>query len=221
MKAFASFAAVLALVASLAANAYFFWVARNAPVIVSPVTEGPVVLRIKGGLLEVSTITAPEQFTATINHTILGVPVGPTVASIRVPAVYRYHVKLESDWRVVLSNKTFVVISPPVTPSLPVAIDTAKLQAQSSGSWSILTGQASIASLQQSITKSLEAKAAMPTYIQLQREAARQTIKEFVAKWLITQEKWKDASAYPIRVFFADEPIQTLSTVPQPFFGWF
>ena len=51
------------------------------------------------------------------------------------------------------------------------------------------------------------------------REVARQTLKEFVAKWLITQEQWKSASGYPVRVFFADEPIQTLSVMRQPFAG--
>jgi len=48
---------------------------------------------------------------------------------------------------------------------------------------------------------------------------ARQTLKDFVAKWLVTQQQWKDAASYPIQVHFADEPIQTLKSVPQPFVG--
>jgi hypothetical protein len=130
-----------------------------------------------------------------------------------VPAVYRYHVELDSDWRVLLKDKTFTVISPPVTPSLPVAIDTEKLQAEASGTWSLLTGESRISALQASIMRTLAAKAASPSYVQFQREAARQTLKEFVTRWLITQEQWKAASAYPIRVFFADEPMS------QPFAG--
>ena len=35
----------------------------------------------------------------------------------------------------------------------------------------------------------------------------------------VTQQQWKDAAAYPIQVYFADEPIQSLKSVPQPCVG--
>ena len=207
------------MLSSMAANAYFVWAGRVVPVCISEVTDRPMVVHIKGGLLEVSTIRAPETFAASNDETILGIPIGTTITRIRVSAVYRYHVKLDPDWKVMLKDKTFVVISPPVTPSVPVAIDTEKLEAEASGRWSLLTGESRKADLLKSITKSLDAKAASPTYINFQREVARQTLKEFVAKWLITQEQYKATASYPIRVFFADEPIQSMSTVPQPFAG--
>jgi hypothetical protein len=112
-----------------------------------------------------------------------------------------------------------VVISPPVTPSVPVAIDTEKLEAEAFGIWSLLTGEGRKAELQRSIAKTLAAKAASPSYLNFQREVARQTLRDFVAKWLITQQQWKDAASYPIQVYFADEPIQRLKSVPQPFVG--
>ena len=93
--------------------------------------------------------------------------------------------------------------------SVPVAIDTGRSQAESSGTWSVFTGTSRVDELRQSITKTLDAKAESPTYMQLQRETARQTLKEFVKKWLVTQQRWKAESEYPIRVFFADEPIQS------------
>ena len=179
----------------------------------------PVVIHTKGGLLEVSRIQATEVFEATTRETILGIPIGTTVARVRVPAVYRYHVELAPEWRVLLKDKTFIVISPPVRSSVPVAIDTGKLQAESSGIWSAFTGTARVDELRRSITKTLDAKAGSPTYVQLQREAARQTLKEFVKKWLVTQERWKAESGYPIQVFFADEPIQSFNALPQPFIG--
>ena len=80
----------------------------------------------------------------------------------------------------------------------------------------MFTGTSRVDGLRQSITKTLDAKAESPTYLQLQRETARQTLKEFVKKWLVTQQRWKAESAYPIRVFFADEPINALH---QPFVG--
>jgi hypothetical protein len=136
-----------------------------------------------------------------------------------VRAVFRYHVELAPNWKVLLRDKTFIVISPPVKASLPVAIDTATLQAESNGTWSILTGQSHIDELQRSITQNLAAKAMSPSYVNFQREAARQGLREFVAKWLVTQEQWKAASKYPIRVFFSDEPIQSMGAMPQPFAG--
>jgi len=202
--------AAAVIVASLSATTYLVWVGGVSPPGAFPIPEGPVVIHVKGGLLEVSTIRAPEQFEAVTKEKVLGIPVGKTVTRIRVPAVYRYHVELGTDWQVLLKENTFMVTSPPVTPSLPVAIDTEKLQAEASGTWSLPTGTSRIPALQASITATLTVKAASPSYVQLQREVARQTLKEFVARWLITQEQWTAASNYPIRVFFADEPMPQL-----------
>jgi len=209
----------LAVVTSLAANGYFLWVHREGQAIATGQQNVPEVVHVKGGLLEVSTVHGHETFEATSDEAILGIPVGKTVARIRVPAVYRYHVELAPEWKVLLKDKVFIVISPSVKPSLPVAIDTGRLESQSSGQWAVFTGNTRVAELQRSITKVLTAKADQPAYIQLQREVARRAVKEFVAKWLITQERWKSASSYPVHVFFADEPIQALKSVPQPFVG--
>ena len=190
---------------------------HDEPVVRTVITDAPVVMRTNGGLLEVSTITSPERFESAHDHTILGVPMGTTVTNIRVPATYRYHIDLAPEWKILLREKTFVVVAPSVKPSLPVAIDTAKLEAQSFGVWSLFTGHGQIEQLQRSITQALADKASSTPYVQMQRESARATVKEFVAKWLITQEQWKDVAAYPIKVFFADEPIQALGTIPPPF----
>src|SRR5260221_8128508 len=104
----------LALLASLAANGYFVWIGRTVPVCTSPITDKPQVVYIKGGLLEISKITSPETFSASNDETILGIPIGKTITRIRVPAVYRYHVQLDPQWKVILKDQTFVVISPPV-----------------------------------------------------------------------------------------------------------
>lgn len=209
----------LVVAISLGANGYFLWRDRDPRAHPPRSSDVPVVIHVKGGLLEVSRIEASEEFRSTQDHEILGIPLGRTVARVRVPAVYRYHVELAPDWKVLLKDKTFVVISPPVKPSLPVAIDTGRLEAEVSGVWAPFAGPAVLGALQKSITASLDAKARSPAQVQLQREVARQTLQEFVAKWLVTQERWKAASAYPIRVFFADEPIQALGAMPQPFAG--
>lgn len=195
--------------ASLALNtflAYRVWFAPGA-VQTSHSTQDMVVMRTPGGLLEVSTVTAEERFESTTQHTVLGVPVGKTVALIRVPAVYRYHIPLAQDWSFRIAGSTLVVVAPAVRPSLPVAIDTGKLQSFSSGLWSPLTGAEAVAALQSPITLQLAKKAATPQLLLLQREAARQTVGEFVQKWVVDQPRWKGAKPPTVFVFFEDEPL--------------
>jgi hypothetical protein len=214
-------ALALLLAASLAAN--LVWLSRlwgepaRRTTTQSAAIDQFEVIRTKGGLLAVSTIKAPESFQATADHTVLGVPVGQTTSQIRVQAVYSYHVELAPEWKVTLRDKTLIVIAPRVKPTLPVAIDTTRLERYASGAWVLFTGPAELDRLQRSISQTLAAKAALPSYIQFQREAARATVTEFVTKWLITQERFKPAGDYKVRVFFADEPIEALGTAPPPF----
>ena len=213
---------IVGAVLSLALNVFLIWHSfsggsqsgRNMP----PVGE-PIVIHTKGGLLEVSKVTGTEQFQSSQDHTIFGIPIGNTVSWIRVPAVYRFHIELEPRWKVQLIDKTFVVVAPPVKPSLPVAIDTAKLEKQTAGIWSPFTGTALLDQLERSISANLEKKAISTAMILLQRDVARKTVREFVEKWLVTQEKWKASASYPILVYFADEPIQELRKTP--LFGQF
>ena len=110
-------------------------------------------------------------------------------------------------------------LAPRVKPTLPVAIDTAKLEKLTSGTWSLLTGQSELDQLQKSITQSLAQKAATPLFIQLQREAARKTVTEFVTRWVVEQRGSSPATGYTVRVFFADEPIEALGSAPLPLGG--
>ena len=166
-----------------------------------------IVMRTPGGLLEVSAVTTEERFDSTTQHTVLGVPVGRTIASVRVPTVYRYHVPLAKEWTFRQVGDTLIVIAPTVRPSLPVAIDTARLESFSAGVWSPFTGEAAVAALQRSITERLERKAGAPEMTLLQRESARHTVTEFVRKWVLEQPRWKGVTAPTVFVFFEDEPL--------------
>ena len=197
------------LFVSLAVNSllsYKTWFAEDKPQ-TSQSSGEMVVMRTPGGLLEVSTITAEERFDSTTSHTILGAPVGQTITQIKVPAIYRYHIPLSKDWNFRFTGDALIVIAPPVKPSLPVAIDTSKLQSFSSGLWSPITGSIAVTSLQKSITATLGAKAETPQLILLQRDSARKTVAEFVQKWVVEQPRWKKTKAPAVFVFFADEPL--------------
>ena len=203
-------APVAALVAaSLLINAWLAWHVwgpRQGPQTTSA-SRDVVVMRTPGGLLEVSTISTEERFDSTTTHTILGVEVGQTVAQIRVPAVYRYHIPLAKEWTFRLVGDVLVVIAPQVQPSLPVAIDTSRLDAFAGGLWSPVTGPDAVASLQRRLTPELAKKAATPQLMLLQREAARQTVGEFVRAWVLEQARWKSSRPPTLLVFFEDEPL--------------
>jgi hypothetical protein len=211
---------VCVIFASLGINTYFAWRAlheeRRAEVQLSS-PDRVEVIRTKGGLLQVSTIKSPETFQANTDHKFLGIDLGQTTTQIRVPAVFHYHVELAPEWHVTVKGDTFIVIAPAVKPTFPVAIDTALLERFSAGTWSLFTGTSELDALQRSITKTLAVKATTPSYIQFQREAARQTVTEFVANWLITQERYKGTPKHSVRVFFADEPITSLKPLSPAF----
>ena len=172
------------------------------------------VVRTEGGLLQVSTIRSPEYFKATKPHDLLGYDLGPTTTHIRAAATYHYHIELAREWKVrVRPNRTVIVVAPAVKPTLPVAIDTARLERNAEGRWSLLTGTSELDALQKTITQQLADRASSPSYIKFQRDAARSTVSEFIRKWLLTQDRWKDARNLQLRVYFTDEPI---SELPDP-----
>jgi hypothetical protein len=172
------------------------------------ISDEVMVMRTRGGLLEVSRIHATESFDTRFVHTLLGIPFGETVPRIRVPVVYRYHIELAPEWQVRREGAVFTVVAPPVQPSLPVAVDFGRLEKHVSGTWVLLpfTGDDALDDLERTLTRALAKRAVMPAYLQLQREAARKTVTEFVEKWLVTQAQWQTASQPQIRVLFADEP---------------
>lgn len=167
-----------------------------------------ILLRTPGGLLEVSRIHATEVFDATVKHSIFGIEVGETMPRIRVPAVYRYHIELAPEWRVVRADGVFTIVAPRVRPSLPVAVDFAGMQKDLAGTWILLpfTSTDDLDTLERSITTKLAEKAKSRDYIDRQREDARETVREFARKWLVEQSRWKSAQYENIRVLFADEP---------------
>ena len=210
------FLVMAAVAASLAANVYLAWQLKPSW-FGAALSESPdriEVIRTPGGLLQVSTIASPEVFQTTQNHTIFGIPVGQTTSQIRVPATFHYHIELAPEWKITVRGKALIVIAPRVKPTLPVAIDTARLEKLTSGAWSLFTGKAELNQLERSITQSLAGKAASPQFIQLQREAARKTVTEFVAKWVLEQKRLAPSAGYAIQVFFADEPIEVIGSQP-------
>ena len=203
-------ALLIVIGASLGAGAYIGKTYYPCPTCLPCTKDEPVVMRTNGGLLEVSTINATEIFTQAANPTIFKIPLpGRVVSQIQAEVTYRYNVELAPEWKFIRRDKTFVVIAPPIKPSLPVAVNLKSLKAQANGIWSPIVGNAYTQALQQTISASLATKATTQHYISLQRGHARKTVTEFVQKWVLSQDKWKDGN-YTVQVFFADEPIDQI-----------
>lgn len=211
----------VAIAALCVGAALMFWYLKRSDGPEPPPGAEVLVMRTKGGLLEVSTVRATEVFAAKYVYSFFGIPLGRTVTKIRVPAYYKYQIALAPEWRVLRTGAVFTVITPPVRVSLPVAVDLAKLEQYDSGTWifAALNNKADMATLQREITASLAKRALNPRYISLQREAARKTVEEFVRKWLLTQTQWSAESPSTIRVLFSDEPIGAFGVQAFPQLG--
>jgi len=200
---------VVMAVAVAAAAAYLLtdrvsWLpwSKKAPEARSVMSTEVLVMRTEGGLLEVSRIEAVERFDKKFVYSVLGNEVGETTAYIRVPAVYRYHIELAPEWEIERTGNRFRVVTPPIRPTLPVAVDFARMEKDMGGTWVLIpfNREADLAALEREITARLADKAASPAYLKLQRNMARKTVTEFVEKWLVTQQAWKDARRPQIEV---------------------
>ena len=169
-------------------------------------TEVPVIIRTEGGLLEVATVRALERFSRVDAKELWGIPMGTTVSHIQAPAYYRYQIEMAKEWRVVIRGKTCFVEAPAIRPSLPVAFDTSAVQKYSQNGWARFNARENLASLELSITKELEVRARSDAYRRLAMPPARQTVEEFVRKWLLKEKGWGGGPDDKVVVTFPDEP---------------
>ena len=196
------------------------WFHREPATTVAVPGDAPIVFKApEGGLLEVATLRSPsETFERTDPLTFWGIDLGSTVSRVSVAAVFRYHVPLAPrGWHIKRIDGQFHVIVPAVRPSLPVAIDTSTLRKYTEAGWLRFNASDNLAALEQSLTAELGKRATTPSYIEQQRAKARETVREFVTDWLIKQERWKDVKPSQVRVFFADEPIESMGSAAANF----
>jgi len=177
-------------------------VTRSAP------AEEIIVVRSAGGLLQTATVKADEVVDATFTHRILGVKIGDVAPRVRCRAYYSYHVKLQPEWRVVRKDGVITALAPPLTPSLPVAIDTATIEKAVAGTWLLVpfTGDKDLEALERTITAKLALKASSDEYKQRALEESRKTIAEFIENWAV--QAGQDVRS--VRVLFEGEPVRSI-----------
>ncbi len=134
---------------------------------------------------------------------------GTTVAEIRVPVSFRYHLRLSDPWRLAARGQVCLVLAPAIRPSLPPAIHTAEMERRAESGWARFDKNEQLEALERSMTPSLEQRAGDSAHLQLVREACRHSVAEFVKKWLMREGQWQQDKFNSIVVLFPDEATVT------------
>ena len=172
-----------------------------------------------GDVLELAVVESDETITKFDMKTLFNdtVYLGTTISEIRVPAVYRYHLKLSDEWKLTTSGNVLTVIAPVIRPSLPPAIRTERMEKKSESGWLRFNADENLAELEKNVTPTLERRAGSPGKIKQASEACRKSVAEFVKNWLLKEGQWKQNSIAAIVVIFADEPAaKNVSAGPHP-----
>lgn len=162
-----------------------------------------------GDILEVATLETDETVTKYDVKSLFNqsVYLGTTVAEIRVPVVYRYHIRLSEGWTLRVENGQCIVHAPAMHPSQPPAIRTQAMEKKSEAGWFRFNAAESLAELEKSLTPTLEKRAGNRSHLNLVREPARKSVAEFVKKWVLSQnaDALGSNSIRSITVVFPDE----------------
>lgn len=167
----------------------------------------PTVASTHGDVLEVATAESEELFTKTDTLSVFSdaIYLGTTTSEVRVPVTHRYHVRLSGPWKLATRDRTCVVIAPQLRPSLPPAIHTDRMTKRTEAGWLRFNAQQNLDELERSITPQLIARATDSKHLALVREAARQSVAEFVKNWLLREGHWRADRFSSITVLFEDE----------------
>ena len=159
------------------------------------------------GNLELATMKFTETLRRKSTRTILWrqISLGTTVTEIKVPATFRYHLRLSDPWKLEVHDQQCVVVAPQVRASLPVAIHTDGMEKYSDEGWARWNADEQMTALERSLTPRLNGYAVQENHIRQVREEARQTVANFVKEWLLEEEHWRTNRFQSIRVIFADE----------------
>ncbi len=196
---------VLALLAG-GFGAYRFWpkpVPPPEPVVSNDI---PVVIRTNGGMLEVAKVKHRRTFNLSQTLSVLEVkvPFCKAAASYTVDTHITYRVRLAKDWQAQYRNQRLELTVPKLEPAIPVALDTSGVSATVRKCPLVPPGIQD--DLLKTVSTTIDKDAWNPRYLNLARnEGARDTVREFARKWLITQKGYEIPLDVPIDVKFEGE----------------
>lgn len=167
----------------------------------------PQITSTQGDILELAVYRCDETFQRT-DEKWAGwgwVYLGTTVAEIRVPVSFRYHLRLSDPWRLAARGQVCTVLAPQFHPTLPPAIHTAEMERRAESGWARFDKNDQLDALERSMTPTLERRAGDAAHRQLVREACRQSVAQFVRQWLMREGQWRSDRFTAIVVLFPDE----------------
>jgi hypothetical protein len=169
-----------------------------------------------GAKLELAAFEAVETLRTTDERRVAWdlVSLGTTVTEIRVPVTFRYHVRLDEEWRLEVDDQTCVVHAPPIRPTLPPAIHTDGLERRSESGWLRFNEAQQMEALERGLTAALSERAADTVHLDMVRERCRLELAGFVRSWLLLEDHWREDRFRSVVVFFADETAADPSTRP-------
>jgi hypothetical protein len=141
------------------------------------------------------------------------IPLGTTVTEIRVPVTYRYHLRLDEEWRLEVEGQSCVVHAPRIRPTLPPAIDTGGMEKYSDSGWLRFNEDEQMEGLERSLTGILSERSSDPTHLEMVRERCRLEVAEFVRSWLLREDHWREDRFRSVTVIFADESESRATTL--------
>ena len=170
--------------------------------------EGPIVARIKGGMLEVATYSGVRNFPKATDPKVLGraFPYCRERASWSAPFKITYRMRLQSKWNLRYSHGKIIAQVPEMEPSLPVAFDSERLSKGAQESCWFIPDQGTREQALRSITPKLKSLALNSATKNAARESARKTVREFLRTWALNQRDYPNLPAdAPISVLFPGE----------------
>jgi len=169
-----------------------------------------------GAKLELASFEAVEILRSTDELWVAWdlIPLGTTVTEIRVPVTYRYHLRFDEPWLLEVQGQACVVHAPQIRPSLPPAIDTARMERYSERGWLRFNEEEQMEELERSITAVLSERAGDSRHLEMVRERCRLELAEFVRSWLLAEDHWREDRFRSVTVYFADETEPETPTGP-------
>jgi hypothetical protein len=161
--------------------------------------------RTHGDVLEVAPMKTMETFSrADVRFAAWGwVYLGTAISEIKVPATYRFHIKLSEMKQARLDDGVLVVTAPVIHPTLPVAFDTAAMEKKANDTWLRFDAEQQLADLEKSLTPALAARA--KKHVNTVREHARRDIEQFVQKWIVESRPEYRTQVKAVKVIFPGE----------------
>ncbi len=168
----------------------------------------PVVIRIKGGMLEVASIKGSRNFPKSTDPNILGkaIPYCRERASWSAPYQITYRIRLGGAWHLRYYKGTLIAQVPEMEPALPVAFDTTGLRKGAEESCWFFPDQGTRDRALSSISPELAKIAKSEKSKDFAREKARKTVVEFLRTWTLRQQTYADLPPNSkIEVYFPGE----------------